>query len=48
MLPNANASDANGSQCKFQKHLGIILDSKLTFDEHYKKVLSKANRTIGL
>ena len=36
------------SQCKSQKHLGIILDLKLTFEGHYKTVLSKANRTIGL
>ena len=31
-----------------QKHLGILLDSKLTFEEHYKTILSKTNRTIGL
>ena len=36
------------SQRKSQKHLGIILDSKLTFEDHYKTVLSKTNRTIGL
>ena len=32
--------------CKSQKHLGIILDSK--FEDHYKTVLSKTNRTIEL
>ena len=36
------------SQCKSQKHLGIILDSELTFEDHYKMVLSKTNKTIGL
>ena len=36
------------SQCKSQKHLGIILDSKLTLEDHYKTVLSKKNITIGL
>ena len=41
-------NNANVSQCKSQKHLGIILDSKLTFEDHYKTVLSKANRTKGL
>ena len=39
---------ANVSQCKPQKHLGIILDSKLTFEDHYKTVLSKTNRATGL
>ena len=34
--------------CKSQKHLGILLDVKLTFEEHYKKILSKANRTVLL
>ena len=38
----------NVSQCKSQKHLGIILDSKLTFEDHCKTVLSKINKTIGL
>ena len=41
-------NNANASQCKSQKHLGIILDSKLTFEDHYKTVLIKTNRTIGL
>ena len=49
--PNKQAQEIILSQklkCKSQKHLGIILDSKLTFEEHYKTVLSKTNRTIGL
>ena len=41
-------NNANVSSCKSQKHLGILLDSKLTFEEHYKTILSKTNRTIGL
>ena len=39
--------NANVSQCKSQKHLGIILNSKLKFENHYKTVLSKENKTIG-
>ena len=35
-------NNANVSQCKSQKHLGIILDSKLTFEDHYKTILSKS------
>ena len=41
-------NNANVSSCKSQKHLGILLDSKLTFEEHYKTILSKTSRTIGL
>ena len=26
-------NNANFSSCKFQKHLGILLDSKLTFEK---------------
>ena len=41
-------NNTNVSQCKSQKHLGIISDPKLTFEDHYKTVLSKTNRTIRL
>ena len=41
-------NNANLAQCQSQKHLGIILDSKLTFEGHYKALLSKTNRTIEL
>ena len=41
-------TNANVSQCKSHKHLGIMLDSKLTFEENYKTVVSKTNRTMGL
>ena len=32
-------NNANVSSCKSQKHFGILLNSKLTFEEHYKKYL---------
>ena len=41
-------NNVNASSCKSQKHLGILLDPRLTFEEHYKTILSKTNRTIGL
>ena len=41
-------NNANVSSWKSQKHLGILLDSKLTFEEHYKTILNKTNRTIVL
>ena len=31
-----------------QKHLGMILDTKLNFKEHIKNILTKVNKTIGL
>ena len=37
--------NANVSSCKSQKHLGILLDAKLTFEEFYKTIPSKTNRT---
>ena len=36
------------TSCKSQKHLSILMNSKLTFEEHYKAILNKTNRTIGL
>ena len=36
------------SQSLCQKHLGIFLDSRLTFQEHLKVITTKVNKTIGL
>ena len=36
------------SQSSFQKQLGVILDSKLIFDEHLKMVSLKISKTLGL
>ena len=36
------------SLCLSQKHLGLVLDSKLNFNEHIKHFLSKVNKSIGL
>ena len=41
-------NNANVSSCKSQKHLGVLLDSKLTFEEHYKAELNKTSRIIWL
>ena len=35
------------SQTNLQKHLGVILDLKLTFEEHLLNVCKTVNRTIG-
>ena len=36
------------SECPHQKHLGIVLDSKLNFIAHVDQKIKKCNRTIGL
>ena len=38
----------NFSQTYSQKHLGVILDFKLTFEEHLNNVLAKLNKAVGL
>ena len=43
-----NFNNANAKQNAFQKHLGLILDSQLSFEEHLKTIFSKVNKTIGL
>ena len=35
-------------QSPFQKHLGMCLDNKLDFSEHFKNMMNKINKTIGL
>ena len=40
--PSLVSNNANVSSCKSQKHLGILLDAKLTFEAHETK------RTTGL
>ena len=36
------------SLCPPQKHLELVLDSKLTFNEHINHIFSKINKSIGL
>ena len=38
----------NVIQTTSQKHLGIILDTRLSFEKHLETVLCKINKTIGL
>ena len=38
----------NVSQASSQKHLGVTLDNRLTFDEHLTNVSNKISKTIGL
>ena len=46
--PPLTFSKSTVSQSTYQKHLGMILDASLSFDEHLIRVQSKTNKTIGL
>ena len=41
-------NNTNASQSSSQKHLGVMLDSKVIFDEHLKMVSLKTSKTLGL
>ena len=41
-------NNVNVTKSIYQKHLGIILDPMLTFENHQKIVTTKINKTIGL
>ena len=43
-----NLNNNNFSKCPHQKHLGIVLDSKLNFNAHVDQKIKKCNRIIGL
>ena len=40
---NNNVPETNS-----QKHLGVVLDNRLSFEDHLKMILNKVNKTIGL
>ena len=46
-LPPLVLNNANVSQSIYQKHLGIILDSKLTFENHLNMLTTKINKAIN-
>ena len=41
-------NDDNVSGTNSPKHLGVVLDNRLSFEDHLKMVLNKVNKTIGL
>ena len=41
-------NNANVTRASFQKHLGIMLDTQLKFDDHLKMMSGKISNTIGL
>ena len=46
--PSLVFNNNNVLQTSSQKHLGVTLDVKVTFDEHVNNVLNKVNKAIGL
>ena len=45
---NISFNNSQVSQTECQKHLGLILDNKLNFNEHLKGVLDKISKTMDL
>ena len=46
--PSIYFNNKSVRQVLSQKHLGMILNAKLDFQEHLENILNKVNRTIGL
>ena len=46
--PSLRFNNSIVSRSPYQKHLGIFLDVRLTFEEHLKVITTKVNKTIGL
>ena len=38
----------NVSETNSRKHLGVVLDNRLSFEDHLKIILNKVKRTMGL
>ena len=43
-----NFNNTNDKQAAFQEHLGLILHSQLSLQQHLKTIFSKVNKTIGI
>ena len=46
--PPVKFNENNITKCSHQKHLGIVLDSKLNFNTHIDQKIKKCNKLIGL
>ena len=46
--PPVAFNNNNVPETDSQKHLGIILDNRLSFANHLKMILNKVNKTVGL
>ena len=48
LYPPVKFNENNITKCSHQKHLGIVLDSKLNFNTHIDQKIKKCNKLIGL
>ena len=48
MYPPVKFNNYTITECPHQKHLGVILDSKLDFKIHIEQKIKKINKIIGL
>ena len=46
--PPFKFNENNITKCSYQKHLGIVLDSKLNFNIRFDQKIKKCNKLIGL
>ena len=46
--PPLAVSNNNVSETNSQKHLGVVLDNRLSFENHFQMILNKVNKTIAL
>ena len=46
--PSLAFNNNNVSETNSQKHLRVVLDNRLSFEDHLKMILNKVNKTIGL
>ena len=46
--PPVHFNSTNVQVADSQKHLGLVLDSKLNFNEHMESTITKCNKIIGL
>ena len=46
--PIVDFDNKQGKSSQIHKHLGMMLDSNLSYEENIKSILNKVNKTIGL
>ena len=46
--PASQPASDNVSKVNSQKHLSVVFDNHLSFDEHLKMIKNKVNKAIGL
>ena len=47
LYPPVKFKESNVPKCPYQKHLGIVLDSKINFDTRIDQKIKKCNKLMG-